>query len=89
MATRHWYLYVVKCRDTTLYTGITTDLKRRLQEHNTSSKGSKYTRTRRPVTLVYQQAHRNRSEAQKAEYAFKRLTKQQKIEIIKKSEKSS
>ena len=61
-----WYLYVVRCGDDTLYTGITTNLARRLNEHNTSKRGAKYTKTRRPINLVYYELYQSRSSAQKA-----------------------
>jgi putative endonuclease len=77
-----WYLYVVRCSDDTLYTGITTDLKRRLNEHNTSNRGAKYTKTRRPTNLVYYELYQSRSNAQKAEHKFKKLTRTQKEKII-------
>jgi len=77
-----WFLYVIHCSDDTLYTGVTTDISRRIHEHNTSSKGAKYTRTRRPVELVYSVDFDNRSSAQKAEYKFKKLTRKQKNEVI-------
>jgi|TARA_R110000824_G_scaffold62527_1_gene165498 putative endonuclease len=73
-----WYLYVVRCGDDTLYTGITTNLARRLNEHNTSKRGAKYTKTRRPINLVYYELYQSRSSAQKAEYEFKKLTRKQK-----------
>ena len=77
-----WYLYVVRCGDGTLYTGITTDLKRRLNEHNTNNKGAKYTKTRRPISLVYYELYQSRSNAQKAEHKFKKLTRKQKEKKI-------
>ena len=77
-----WFLYVLQCGDGTLYTGITTDVPRRLKEHNTSPKGAKYTKTRRPVKLVYWIDLKDRSTAQKAEYKFKKLTREQKEKII-------
>jgi putative endonuclease len=77
-----WYLYVVRCSDDTLYTGITTDLKRRLNEHNTSNRGAKYTKARRPTNLVYYELHQSRSNAQSAEHKFKKLTRIQKEKII-------
>ena len=77
-----WFLYVLQCDDGTYYTGITTNITRRLNEHNTSSKGAKYTKTRRPVEMVYWTCFKDRSSAQKAEYKFKRLTRKQKEEII-------
>ena len=78
-----WHLYVVRCSDGTLYTGVTTDLDRRLHEHNVTKRGAKYTRTRRPVELVWSKEFKNRSEAQSAEYGFKKLLHKDKLEIIK------
>ena len=77
-----WFLYVLQCDDGTLYTGITTDVHRRLNEHNTSSRGAKYTKARRPVKLVYWMDFKDRSTAQKAEYKFKKLTREQKVKAI-------
>lgn len=82
---REWYLYALHCSDGTYYTGVTTDLQRRLNEHNTSPRGAKYTKTRRPVKLVYSKYFIDRSSAQKAEYKFKRLTRKQKEKIINES----
>jgi len=82
---RNWYLYALLCADGTYYTGVTTDLQRRLNEHNTSSRGAKYTKTRRPTSLVYSKYFIDRSSAQKAEYKFKRLTRKQKEKIINES----
>ena len=80
---KHWFLYVVGCCDSTLYTGVTTDLSRRVNEHNTSKRGAKYTKTRRPVDLMWSKGYNNRSEAQSAEYSFKKLSRKQKLDIIK------
>lgn len=80
---KHWFLYVVRCYDGTLYTGVTTDLDRRVNEHNTSMRGAKYTKTRRPVNLAWSKEYNNRSEAQSAEYNFKKLSRKQKLDIIK------
>ncbi len=77
-----WYLYVVRCSDDTLYTGVTTDLERRVREHNGGKRGAKYTRVRRPVELVWSKEYKNRSEAQSAEYNFKKLFHNQKWEVI-------
>jgi len=77
-----WYLYVLRCSDDTLYTGITTDLARRLNEHNTSNRGAKYTKTRRPSTMVYCEEHPDQSAAQKAEHTFKKLTRKQKESLL-------
>tara|TARA_R100001082_G_C4330788_1_gene145535 strand:- start:687 stop:950 length:264 start_codon:yes stop_codon:yes gene_type:complete len=84
-SSKPWYLYVVQCSDGTLYTGVTTDTDRRINEHNTSPRGAKYTKTRRPVKLVYKRRYANRSEAQSAEYEFKKMLRGQKIQIIKNS----
>jgi len=79
---RPWFLYVVHCSDGTLYTGVTTDVSRRIHEHNTGNRGAKYTKIRRPVRLVYWIDFKDRSTAQKAEYKFKKLTRKQKNEVI-------
>lgn len=77
------YLYVVECKDHSLYTGYTTNLERRIKQHNTG-KGAKYTRARRPVTLCYYEEYSDASSALKAEYAFKQKTRAQKIQYIQK-----
>ena len=82
MNSNQWFLYVVECSDGTLYTGITKDLTRRINEHNYSSRSAKYTRSRRPVKLVYSKSYTSQSEALKAEYRFKRLKRKKKLEII-------
>jgi len=75
---------MVKCSDNTLYTGITTNLERRLEEHNGSDRGAKYTKARRPVTLVYSEEYENRSEASKREYAIKkRMSREEKLALIR------
>jgi len=79
---KNWYLYVLLCADGTYYTGVTTDITRRLKEHNALSTGAKYTKTRRPVELIYQTVFEDRSSAQKAEYRFKQLARKQKDEYI-------
>lgn len=77
-----YYLYILKCADATLYTGITVDLDRRILEHNTAKTGAKYTKSRRPVALVYSKKFRNRSLASKAENRLKKLTRAQKLQLI-------
>jgi len=77
-----YFVYMVQCSDDTLYTGIATDVKRRLQEHNNSDKGAKYTKVRRPVKLVYSEASENRSSATKREIAIKKLSREKKLELI-------
>ena len=72
-----WYVYMVRCRDNSLYTGSTNDLSRRIQVHN-SGKGAKYTKSRRPVTLAYYEVFENRQDAMRREYAIKQLPKKEK-----------
>lgn len=77
-----YYVYMVECADGTYYTGITTDLKRRLNEHNTSEKGAKYTRARRPVKLVYSEEHPDKSSASRREWEIKhRMTRAEKQKL--------
>lgn len=78
-----WYIYIVECVDGSLYTGITTDLERRIYEHNNSVKGAKYTRNKRPVTLVYSTEMFNRSDASKMEIKIKKLSRSDKLKLIK------
>lgn len=75
------YIYVLECSDGSLYTGYTTDVQRRLEEHN-SGQGAKYTRGRRPVKLRHQESFKSRSLAQKREYQIKQLPRSQKEELI-------
>ena len=78
-----WYVYIVECSDGTFYTGITSDILRRMREHNYSnSKGAKYTRGRAPVEIIHCENHENRSKAQIAEAAFKKLTRKKKEEYV-------
>jgi len=77
-----WYVYIVKCKDKTLYTGVTTDLKRRIKEHNDSVLGAKYVKGRRPVKLVYSIKKKNKSKAQKEECRIKKLSRAEKLKII-------
>ena len=80
-----WFVYLLRCADNTLYTGITTDLNRRLAEHNgekNSNKGARYTRHRRPVCLVYSETLANRAGASQREYAIKQLSRTAKEQLI-------
>ena len=77
-----WSVYIIRCNDSTLYTGITTDVPRRISEHN-SKKGAFYTRNKTPVKLVYRESMANQSEARKREAQIKRLSRPQKAFIIK------
>jgi len=78
-----WHVYMVECADKTLYSGITTDLERRIAEHNDSVKGSKYTRAKRPVTLVYSEQLPDRSTASKREYELKQLSREEKLALVR------
>jgi len=78
-----YHLYILKCSDRTLYAGITTNLNRRLREHNGTNLGAKYTTGRRPVKLVYHQKFASRSEASKAEAGIKKLSRRDKLAIIR------
>jgi putative endonuclease len=69
-----WFVYILQCADGSLYTGITTDVQRREREHNDGKLGARYTRSRRPVRLVYSESQNSRSTAAKREYAVKQLT---------------
>ncbi len=77
-----YHLYLLHCADGTLYTGITVDLSRRIQEHNSTKLGAKYTRPRRPVRLVYSQRFRTRATAQRAEHRLKKLSRREKLELL-------
>ncbi|WP_297440898.1 GIY-YIG nuclease family protein [Sulfurimonas sp.] len=83
----NYFVYILECSDETLYTGITTDIQRRVQEHNKSQKGAKYTRLRRPVRLVYSERCKDRSSASKREYAIKKLKRVDKLGIIAKNKR--
>jgi len=77
-----YFVYILKCSDDTLYTGITKDVNKRVGEHNSSTKGAKYTKARRPVKLLYCESSEDRSSASKREYAIKKLTRAKKLELI-------
>lgn len=79
-----WFVYIVQCRDNTLYTGISTDPEARVAEHNTGQNAAKYTRARRPVNLLYTEPTASRSAALKREIAIKRLSRQAKLTLISK-----
>lgn len=78
-----YLVYILKCHDGTLYTGITTDLKRRLYEHNNTKLGAKYTANRRPVIIIYSKKFKNRSLATKEEIRIKKLKKSEKHGLVK------
>ncbi|MCH7519992.1 MAG: GIY-YIG nuclease family protein [Candidatus Dadabacteria bacterium] len=77
-----WYVYIVQCKDSSLYTGITSDVKRRVEEHN-KGKGGRYTSTRRPVKLVHMEKCENRSKALFRELQIKHLPRSKKLSLFK------
>jgi len=77
-----WFVYIVECSDGSLYTGITTDVNKRIETHN-KGKGAKYTKTRLPVHLRVYFNSENRSTASKEEYRIKKLTRKEKLSLIK------
>jgi predicted GIY-YIG superfamily endonuclease len=77
-----WFVYLLRCTDGTIYTGIAKDVSRRCQQHNAGT-ASRYTRSRLPVVVVYQEAHASRSLALRREAAIKALSRQQKLSLIR------
>ena len=80
--TGNWFVYMLQCSDDSLYTGVTTDLERRLKEHNEGPLGAKYTRARRPVTLVWSEQCGSRSNATTREAELKKLNREQKLNLV-------
>jgi len=78
----NWFVYMLRCIDNSLYTGITTNVVRRVKEHNGEKSATRYTRARQPVALVYQESVESRSEALKREAQLKKLSKQQKEALL-------
>ncbi|MCK5077162.1 MAG: GIY-YIG nuclease family protein [Calditrichia bacterium] len=79
----NWYIYIVRCSDNSLYTGIAKDVKKRVEEHNSNDLlGAKYTKYRRPVKLVYFEIYDTRSEATRREITIKRLPKKNKERLV-------
>lgn len=83
-----WFLYILRCSDGSLYTGVTTDIDRRFNEHKEGKTGAKYTRSRFPIEIVYREACASRSEAQVKESALKKLKKADKEIVVKNYRKS-
>ena len=79
---KSWYVYIVRCADETLYTGVTVDPARRLHEHNHSPAGARYTRSRRPVELVYQEQCESRAAACSREAQLKQLRREDKQRLF-------
>ncbi|MDA3815097.1 MAG: GIY-YIG nuclease family protein [Patescibacteria group bacterium] len=84
-----WFVYILKCSDGTFYTGITKDLERRIEEHNSSVLGAKYTRGRRPVSLVFSEEFRSRTKASQEEYRIKKISREKMLKLIKNFEKKT
>lgn len=84
MSKENWTVYIVRCSDDTLYTGITTDINRRLHEHN-SGKGAKYTSSRTPVNLVWKEPGHDRSSALSREHEIKSKTRDEKVKLFRKN----
>ncbi len=82
-----YHLYILRCADGSLYTGITTDVDRRVREHNSSALGAKYTKARRPVELVFSKSFRDRSEASREEARIKKLSRAKKLGLIPEASK--
>lgn len=78
----NWFVYMLRCADGSLYTGVTTDITRRIEQHNSTRQGAKYTRQRRPVSLVYCEEFLGRAAAQKRECEIKKLDKRSKEAMI-------
>ncbi len=83
-----YVVYLLKCADGTFYAGVTTDIARRVIEHNSSSKGAKYTKARRPVKLVYKETCASRSEAQKREHVIRTLSRVEKLTLARKKKRA-
>jgi putative endonuclease len=77
-----WYVYMVRCSDETLYTGITNDLEKRIEAHNSGKNGARYTRSRGPVKLVYSEEAGTKSAAAKLEYKIKKMTREKKMKLV-------
>lgn len=79
---KDWCVYIIRCNDDTLYTGITNNLNARLKQHNEGKQAAKYTRARRPVSLAYSEVMTSRSAALKREHAIKQLSRQDKLKLV-------
>lgn len=77
-----YFVYIVRCSDGSLYTGISCDVERRVADHNSGKYGAKYTRSRRPVQLIFKKKAKSRSSAQQAEWRIKQLSRQAKQKLI-------
>ena len=84
----NWHVYIVRCSDDSLYTGIAKDIEKRIDAHNSGKEGAAYTRAHRPVKLVYQESYKTRSDATRREIDIKRLSKEEKELMIGEIRKS-
>lgn len=84
-----WYVYMLRCSDGSLYTGVTTDLTRRLLEHKEGKVGARYTRAKIPLHIAYQETAASRSEAQSREYVLKKMKKEEKEALAKPKKRST
>ena len=82
MGSKQWVVYLLRCSDNSFYCGVTNDIDRRLTEHNTSKRGAKYTRSRRPVELIGSKEAGSRSEAQSLEAKIKKMKKLDKLSFF-------
>jgi putative endonuclease len=80
-----WYVYMIRCSDASLYTGVTTDTDRRLREHKESKRGSKYARAKIPLRVVYKETFTSRGPAQIREHEIKKLSKIEKERLVKRA----
>ena len=77
-----WFVYIARCNDGTLYTGITNNLEKRIAAHNSAKEGARYTRPRRPVKLVYSKEAGSKSAASRLEYEIKKMTREKKMKLV-------
>lgn len=77
-----WHVYIVRCSDDTLYTGVARNLQQRIAEHNEGKRGARYTRARRPVELLYHEPAVDRSSAQQREHQIKQMSRRQKLQLV-------
>ncbi|MBI2892471.1 MAG: GIY-YIG nuclease family protein [Deltaproteobacteria bacterium] len=82
MLARHWTVYILRCGDGSLYTGITDRLQKRLEAHRAGRRGARYTRSRLPIELVWSSGRKSGTEARKLEHAIKRLTRREKLRLV-------
>lgn len=82
---KKYFVYILECNDSSLYTGYTTDIEKRLIAHNSGTTGAKYTKARRPVVLKYSETYKTLSKALKREHALKKLSRQEKLLLLKNS----